>query len=331
MIYTLTLNPALDYVISVDDFNEGEINRTNSENIFAGGKGINVSTVLNNLGKENTALGFIAGDTGNMLDDMLKKQGYNTDFVRASEGMTRINVKLSAMSFSKELGEASKEKNCVETEINGRGPVIKEENIEELYYKLCKLTKGDILIMSGSIPAGVPKDIYGKICAVLREREADYIVDAVTDILLNTLKYEPLLVKPNHHELGAIFNTKIEDYEETVYYAKELRKMGAKNVMVSMASKGAVLVDEYDNSYYAEAPSGEVVNSVGAGDTTVGMFVASYIDQMNKIDTNGFIDYSGILKNAVCAGSATAFNKGIATKLEIERLIPFCKGSKTIS
>lgn len=313
MIYTLTLNPAIDYVVAVSNFAEGIINRTNSENIFAGGKGINVSTVLNNLGKKNVTMGFIAGDTGKMLDSMLKKEGYLTDFVIISEGMTRINVKLSSK---------------LETEINGSGPIIKDEDIETLFEKLSKLTKGDILIMSGSIPAGVAKDIYGNICELLSKKGVDYIVDAVSDKLLTTLRYHPLLVKPNHHELGEIFGVKIDSYEDAALYAKELRKMGAKNVMVSMASKGAVLVDEYDNAYFVCPPKGTVVNSVGAGDTSVGMFVASYIDQVSKIKP---IDYSEILKNAVCAGSATAFTKGIASKLEIESLIPFCESPKAIS
>ena len=320
MIYTLTLNPALDYVISVDNFTEGTINRTKHEHIFAGGKGINVSTVLNNLGMQNVALGLIAGSTGDMLDNILKSEGYATDFINVDQGMTRINVKLHSYS-----GISDSKNGSTETEINGQGPDVSDEEVGRLFARLKQLTAGDVLIMSGSIPKCMSDTIYQDICELLYSKKVLLVIDAVKDILVKCLKYNPLLVKPNHKELGEIFGVDIESFDDAIKYASKLKNQGARNVMVSMASKGAVLIDEYGNTYKAVAPKGSVVNSVCAGDTAVGAFVHEYICQVEQ--NEGKIDYKKILQYAVCAGSATAFTEGIASKLEIEALIPFCKTS----
>jgi len=304
MIYTLTVNPAIDYVIGLDGFAEGKINRTKSENIYAGGKGINVSTVLKNLGINSIALGFVAGPTGNMLESMIADKGLSSRFIHARNGMTRINVKMNA---------------GIETEINGSGPLIGTDDIEKLYSELDELNRGDNLIMSGSIPGCIEGNLYSKICERLSGKGIILVVDATKSLLMETLKYSPFLVKPNNHELGEMFGVTIETFEDAIKYAGELRKLGAVNVMVSMASMGAVLVDEYGETHICQAPTGTVVNSVGAGDTTVAAFIAKCTEQ--KKDDKCRVDYNSVLKYAVAAGSATAFKSGLAGREDIERLM----------
>ncbi len=297
MIYTLTFNPSLDYILTVPDFTCGIVNRTTEEVIFPGGKGVNVSMVLNNLGMENTALGFLAGFTGDKLKEMLEEKGIRTEFLPIRKGMTRINVKLRS-------GQ--------ETEINGQGPSIGKEDIEKLYGRLDRLKEGDMLVMAGSIPDVMPGTMYMDIMERLQEKNLKIIVDATKDLLANVLQYRPFLIKPNNHELGDIFGTEIKGKEEAVYFAKQLKEKGAENVLVSMAGDGAVLVAEDGNVYQSEAPEGKVVNSVGAGDSMVAGFIAGYLE---------YGDYEKAFRMGVFTGSASAFSKELATKREVLTLM----------
>ena len=222
MINTITLNPSLDYVVKVDSFKADALNRINSEQIYAGGKGINVSIVLKNLGVDNTALGYVAGFTGDEILRQIKDHNVDCDFVKLESGMSRINVKL---------------KSDGETEINGAGPDISEKDLESLYEKINKLGKGDFLILSGSIPKSVPDDIYERIMKSLLDKEVEFIVDATKDLLLKVLKYRPFLIKPNHHELAEMFNVELKNDEDIIAYGKKLQEMGAKNVLISMAGE----------------------------------------------------------------------------------------------
>lgn len=297
MIYTVTFNPSLDYIVTVKDLKLGQVNRTWSEAIFPGGKGINVSIVLNNLGVRNIALGFTAGFTGEALEQLLKNKGVNFDFIRVRDGMSRINVKIRA-------GE--------ESEINGRGPAIMSEDIDALYKKLDVLTKDDILVLAGSIPEVMPKSMYMDIMKYLEKKNIKIVVDATKDLLTNVLSYRPFLIKPNNHELGEIFGTDIRNKEDVIRYAGELKKMGARNVLVSMAGEGAVLVAEDGSVLKAKAPKGKVLNSVGAGDSMVAGFIAGYL--LNE-------DFSEAFKMGVCTGSASAFSEELATRDEVEKLL----------
>lgn len=296
MIYTVTFNPALDYVVKVHDFQPGTINRVYQESIFFGGKGINVSVVLKELGLSSVALGFTAGFTGEAIEKGVEAQGIATDFIRLSDGMSRINVKMKAQK---------------ETEINGQGPNISEEAIKELFGKLDRLTEGDVLILAGSIPNTLPEDIYEQIMARLAGKGIRIIVDATKDLLLNVLKYHPFLIKPNNHELGEMFGVELKTDEDIVFYAKELQKKGAQNVLISMAGDGAILVTEKSSVHKIGVPKGTVVNSVGAGDSMVAGFTAGYL-------TTG--DYSHALKLGTACGSATAFSEGLAVRDEITKL-----------
>lgn len=302
MIYTVTFNPSLDYIVTVDDFTCGIVNRTKGELIFPGGKGINVSMVLKNLGYESTALGFRAGFTGEALEKMLQEKGITTDFIPVTKGMTRINVKLRS-------GQ--------ETEINGQGPVIGTADIEKLYKKLDTLQEGDVLVLAGSIPDVMPDSIYMDIMKHLSDKKLKIVVDATKNLLVNVLPYHPFLVKPNNHELGEIFGVEIKDKQEAISYAKKLQELGAKNVLVSMAGAGAVFVAEDGNTFQAEAPSGKVRNSVGAGDSMVAGFLAGYLEK------NSFAE---AFRMGVCAGSASAFSEELATKVEVDALLEksFC-------
>lgn len=297
MIYTLTFNPSLDYVVSVPEFACGVINRTVEEIIFPGGKGINVSIMLRNLGFENTALGFLAGFTGQELKRLMEEKNICADFIPVSEGMTRINVKVRSNE---------------ETEINGQGPKISEKDMETLYGRLEQLRQGDVLVMAGSIPNTMPRTTYMDIMKYLQKRNIRIVVDASQDLLVNVLKYHPFLVKPNHHELGEIFDVVITKKEDAIFYAKKLHEMGAENVLVSMAGDGAVLVDSNGQVHMAEAPIGTVENSVGAGDSMVAGFLAGYLEY----GTYGKAFYMG-----VCAGSASAFSRGFATWEEVMSLV----------
>lgn len=295
MIYTVTLNPALDYVIQVDHFRPGSINRNKSENIYFGGKGINVSTILRELDQESTALGFIAGFTGKALSDGLNQMGIVSDFITVEKGMTRINVKM---------------KSDEETEINGTGPLITETDFETLKNQIRKLQADDILILSGSIPSCMQSDTYEKIIECLPEG-VRFIADAEKDLLLKILKYKPFLIKPNNLELAAMFDTEISSEEDIIYYARKLQEKGAVNVLVSMAKDGALLLDEKGGIHRMKAAKGTVVNSVGAGDSMVAGFLAGWLKTG---------DYAYALKLGTACGGATAFHSGLATKQEIEEI-----------
>lgn len=297
MIYTVTFNPAIDYVVKMGTFTTGIVNRTVNEEVYFGGKGINVSIVLKTLGIESKALGFVAGFTGNEIEEGVKKQGIQTDFIKLKEGMSRINVKIKADN---------------ETEINSQGPSISVEAIKELFEKLDLLEKGDTLVLAGSIPSTLPDDIYETIMKRLYEKEIRFVVDATKDLLMNVLRYKPFLIKPNNHELGEIFGVELTSNDEIIHYAKELQKKGARNVLISMAGDGAILVDEEGNVHSIGVPKGKVVNSVGAGDSMVAGFLAGYLK------TN---DYKEALRLGTATGSATAFSPGLGNKELIENLL----------
>lgn len=297
MIYTVTFNPSLDYIVTVENFTSGMVNRTKDETIFPGGKGINVSLVLKNLGYESTALGFLAGFTGQEIQRLLEEKGISADFIAVEKGLSRINVKL---------------RSAEESEINGQGPAIGTEDIRQLYQKLDALQDGDILVLAGSIPDVMPSSIYMDIMKHLQDKKLKIVVDATRDLLQNVLQYHPFLIKPNHHELGEIFGVTIESKEDVVIYAKKMQEKGARNVLVSMAGDGAVLVTETGEVFMAEAPKGEVVNSVGAGDSMVAGFLAGYLQQEN---------YADAFSMGVCTGSASAFSKELATKQEVLELL----------
>lgn len=297
MIYTVTFNPSLDYIVTVNDFTCGVVNRTCDEIIYPGGKGINVSMVLKNLGYENTALGFLSGFTGEKIQALLKEKGVATDFIPVETGMSRINVKLRSNE---------------ETEINGQGPKIEEKHIQELYRKLDELKDGDVLVLAGSIPDVMPGSMYMDIMKHLSDRKLKIVVDATKDLLVNVLEYHPFLIKPNNHELGEIFNVTLEKKDEVVEYAKRLQGKGARNVLVSMAGEGAVLVTENGEVYKADAPKGILKNSVGAGDSMVAGFLAGYLEKEN---------YKDAFAMGVCTGSASAFSEELATKEEVAALL----------
>ncbi len=296
MIYTVTFNPALDYVVWVDHFTTGSVNRTVEEKIFYGGKGINVSAVLASLGYPSTALGFVAGFTGDEIERGVKTLGFSSDFIRVKKGMSRINVKLKSEE---------------ESEINGRGPEITTEDVNELFRKLEHLKAEDILVLSGSIPATIDSRIYEMILEKLEGRGILTVVDAEKDLLLNVLKYHPFLIKPNNHELGEMFGVVLENDAAIVEYARRLQDMGARNVLVSMAGDGAMLVAENKEIYHLGVAKGIVRNSVGAGDSMVAGFLAGYLE--NK-------DYAHALRLGTAAGGATAFSDGLGTRDEIMRL-----------
>ena len=298
MIYTVTFNPCLDYVVGVDNLTLGAVNRVSTEAVMAGGKGINVSIVLKNLGHPSCALGFLAGFTGDEIARRLRLQGVDTDFIEVSRGMSRINVKV---------------KSAEETEINGIGPDIAPSDIEALYTKLDALTSDDILVISGSVPAALPGDIYERIMERLESRSIRIVVDATRELLMNVLAFHPFLVKPNNHELGEIFGVELKARKDVVPYAKKLQELGARNVLVSMAGEGAVLVAENGDVIESPSPKGTVVNSVGAGDSMVAGFIAGYLES----DGN----YEQAFRMGVCAGSASAFSLGLAERDQVEELL----------
>lgn len=296
MIYTVTFNPSLDYIVSVDDFKLGLTNRTSSELLLPGGKGINVSTILTNLGIESTALGFVAGFTGDEIIRKVEEIGVRSDFIRIEDGISRINVKLKSIDG---------------TEINGMGPDISPEKTEELMKKLDVLVPGDVLVLAGSIPVSMPDDIYSRILERLEGKGVTFVVDATGELLLNVLKYQPFLIKPNNHELGDIFGVKLKTREEVVPYGRKLQEMGAKNVLISMAGEGAVLVAEDGSVYETPAPKGVLVNAVGSGDSMVAGFTAGWMEKK---------DYRHAFYMGVASGSASAFSEYLATKDEIMEL-----------
>lgn len=298
MIYTVTFNPCLDYVVNVDTLTLGAVNRVSRETVMAGGKGVNVSIVLKNLGHASCAWGFLAGFTGDEIARRLRDMGIDTDFISVREGMSRINVKVKAAE---------------ETEINGIGPAITEADVEALYAKIDQLTADDILIVSGSVPATMPGDIYERILARLDCRGVRIVVDATRDLLVNVLPYHPFLIKPNNHELGEIFDVVLTTREDVVPYAKKLQEQGARNVLVSMAGEGAVLVTEDGDVIESPSPKGTVVNSVGAGDSMVAGFVAGYLESDGS--------YEQAFRMGVCTGSASAFSLGLAARDQVEELL----------
>lgn len=293
MVYTITFNPALDYIMQVQECIAGEVNRTRSEKIMAGGKGINVSVVLNNMGVENTALGFVAGFTGGEIERILADMGCRTDFIQLESGFSRINVKI---------------KSETETEINGQGPDISGDDLNKLLSRLNALQDGDTLVMAGSIPRSVKNSVYCDIMGQLQNKKLNIIVDATGDLLVNVLKYKPFLVKPNNHELGEIFGKELSTKYEVIEYAKKLRDMGARNVLVSMAGEGAVFVGEKGEEYAGDAPEGALVNSTGAGDSMVAGFIAGYMENKDMLTA---------FKMGMAAGSASAFSENLATRGEI--------------
>lgn len=296
MVYTVTLNPALDYVMKLKNLRTDDINRTDGEEIYYGGKGINVSVILTQLGIPNTALGFLGGFTGKKLEEMLKNDNVSCDFNYLKNGDTRINVKIKA---DKEI------------DLNACGPEITKEDMQSFLKKLDGIKSGDYLILAGSIPNTLPDDIYEQILERVGDRNINCVVDATGDLLKNVLKYKPFLIKPNHHELGDLFSVQIKSDDDIVKYSKKLQEMGAKNVLVSMAKDGAMLTDENGNVHKIGNAKGKLINSVGCGDSMVAGFTAGYIKTA---------DYSYALRLGSACGNATAFSEKLATREEIERV-----------
>ena len=294
MIYTVTFNPSLDYIVAVDDFQLGLTNRTSSELILPGGKGINVSTLLMNLGIESTALGFMAGFTGDEIVRELQEMGVKSDFIRIDEGISRINLKLKSIDG---------------TEINGSGPAISADKVEQLMVQLDALGEGDVLFLAGSIPSSMPDDMYEKIMARLDGKGVMIVVDATRDLLVNVLKYHPFLVKPNNHELGEIFGVELKNRQDVIPYGKKLQEKGARNVLISMAGEGAVLVAENGQVFEKPAPKGTLVNGVGAGDSMVAGFMAGWMEKQ---------DHEYAFHMGISAGSASAFSENLATREEVQ-------------
>ena len=297
MIYTVTLNPSLDYVVDVDDFELGRTNRAVSERLYAGGKGINVSFVLKNLGFESTALGFSAGFTGEEIKKQIQERGITENLITVLNGQSRINIKLRGQQ---------------ETEINGMGPDIEKEHIQQLLKKLSVLSPGDYLILAGSVPMKINDTIYYDILKTLDKKGIKAVVDTTGDLLLNVLKYHPFLIKPNIHELSELFSTEIKTKEEVVQYGLKLQDMGAQNVIVSMAGDGAVFICENGEIYKSEAPKGVVKNSVGAGDSMVAGFLAGFCETK---------DFAKAFKMGICTGSASAFSEELATKEQVRQVM----------
>ena len=298
MIYTIAFNPSIDYMVSVDHFKLGTVNRTSQEYLLPGGKGINVSIVLHNLGIDSTALGFIAGFTGKEIENRVTNDfGVQCDFIDVENGYSRINFKM---------------KSDEESEVNGNGPMINKEHIDKLYDKLSCLQAGDILILSGSIPKCLSDDIYSEIMEKLADKNIEIVVDATGDLLMKVLKHKPFVIKPNNHELAEMFHVKLFGTQDIVKYAKKLQEMGAKNVLISMAGDGALFICENGKVYFGNAPKGQVKNSVGAGDSMVADFVAGY--EKTK-------DYVQAFRMGVATGSASAFSENLATASEVEKLL----------
>lgn len=293
MIYTITFNPSIDYIMNLESFSDNSINRASSEYVNCGGKGINVSSILTNLDLETTALGFISGFTGEYIEKTLLKEGMKTDFIQLKDGISRINVKL---------------KSKTETEINGNGPIISQEYITKLIDKIKLFKEDDILVLAGSVPSSLPKNTYEIIISNLQDKKIKFVVDATGELILNTLKYRPFLIKPNNHELEEIFKIKITSEEQLILNAKKLQSLGAQNVLISLAKDGAILIDKNQNIYKSSAPTGKLINSVGAGDSMVAGFIYGYLKYNNLDDA---------LKFGISAGTATAFTEYLATKKDI--------------
>ena len=304
MIYTVTLNPSIDYVIKVDKLTTGNINRVNEEHVYPGGKGINVTRILKSLDNDNIALGFVSGFTGDYIINSLQELNLKSDFIKVKEGFTRINVKVKSEE---------------ETEINGQGPKISEEELNQFYKVIDKLVDGDILILSGSIPSCLDERLYESIMKKVEDRDIKVIVDATKNLLLNVLKYKPFLIKPNNHELAEMFNVELNSTEDVVFYARKLKEMGAQNVLISMGKDGALLVTENGEVFASSVAKGEVVNSVGAGDSMVAGFIAGYLKSNS---------YEEALRLGAASGGATAFSSDLATREFIDKLVDEIKIEK---
>ena len=297
MIYTITLNPSLDYFVTVEHFELGRTNRAVTEQILPGGKGLNVSVMLKNLGLDSTVLGFTAGFAGKEIIRRIEEQGIHNGLIWLEEGNSRINVKI---------------KNIEGTEINGIGPNIPVEELDKLLARVCELKSGDFLVIAGSIPASVPNNIYVKLMASAAGKGMEVIVDAAGSLLRQVLPYKPFLIKPNHHELGDLFGVEIKERSQVLPYAKKLQEEGARNVLVSMAGKGAVLVTEDGQVFELDAPKGELKNSVGAGDSMVAGFLTGWLEKKS---------YEFAFRMGVCAGSASAFSEDFASRTQVEALM----------
>lgn len=297
MIYTVTLNPSLDYFVTVEDFRLGMTNRTSREQMMPGGKGLNVSMVLKNLGIENTALGFTAGFVGREIVRSLEAMGIYAELIGLKEGNSRINVKIQ---------------NIEGTEINGIGPDIPKSYLDQLMLRIANMVDGDYLVLAGSIPSSVPDTIYRDMMRLVEERRIRVVVDATGALLKQVLPYRPFLVKPNNHELGALFGVELHSKAEVIPYARKLQEEGARNVLVSMAGQGAVLAAEDGSVYEMEAPKGQLKNGVGAGDSMVAGFLAGWMETEQ---------YEKAFRMGVCTGSASAFSENLATKAEVEALL----------
>jgi 1-phosphofructokinase len=297
MIYTVTLNPSIDYIVRLDELKSGVTNRTTSEEYYYGGKGINVSCVLAELDLESTAFGFIAGFTGEAIEKGIKNDKIITDFIKLKNGISRINIKIKADE---------------ETEINCQGPHIDDSELEKLFEKIDCIADGDTIIIAGNIPNTMPDDVYERILDRIKDKDVRIVVDATKKLLLNSLKYNPFLIKPNRQELSEIFGVEIKSEPDIEKYAKSLQKMGAKNVLISLGGDGAMLIDEFGNKHKAGVLKEKVINTVGSGDSMVAGFVAGYEKQHS---------YSYALKLGSACGNATAFLSGLATKEKINELL----------
>lgn len=305
MIYTITFNPALDYTVQVEKFEIGKINRTKSENILAGGKGLNVSIILKRLGIENTALSFIAGFTGKELERKIRQYNIETEFIETNRGYTRINVKISSLEKNSLIQES-------ETALNGNGPEITENDIEKLLQKIQNINSNDIVILSGNIPKCINENIYEIICKELDGKNVKFVVDASQKLLMNCLKYKPFFIKPNKEELEETFKEKIETKEEIIVHAKKLQLIGAQNVLISLGGEGAILLTTEGKEFYSKAPKGKVLNTVGAGDSMVAGFIAGY-------EKSG--DFEQAFKMGIATGSASSFSMNLATAEEVANLL----------
>ncbi|MDU1203623.1 MAG: 1-phosphofructokinase [Clostridiales bacterium] len=304
MIYTVTLNPSIDYVIKVKELVKGHINRVNEEHVYPGGKGINVTRILKNLDNDNIALGFVSGFTGDYIINSLKELGLKSNFIKVEQGFTRINVKIKSEE---------------ETEINGQGPNIKKEELDEFYKVIDQLVDGDILILSGSIPSCLDEKLYEDIMKRVEHKNIKVVVDATKNLLLNVLKYKPFLIKPNNHELAEMFNVELNTTQDIIFYAEKLKEMGAQNVLISMGKDGALLVSEDNQVLISSVAKGEVVNSVGAGDSMVAGFISGYLKSQN---------YEDALRLGAASGGATAFSSDLAIREFIDKLVKEIKIQK---
>lgn len=304
MIYTVTLNPSIDYVIKVKKLVKGHINRVNEEHVYPGGKGINVTRILKNLDNDSIALGFVSGFTGDYIINSLEELNLESNFIKVKDGFTRINVKIKSEE---------------ETEINGQGPQISDEELNRFYEVIDQLVDGDILILSGSIPSCLDERLYEDIMKRVEYRDIKVVVDATKNLLLNVLKYKPFLIKPNNNELAEMFNVELNNTEDIIFYAKKLKEMGAKNVLISMGKDGALLVSEDNQVFLSSVAKGEVVNSVGAGDSMVAGFISGYLKSNN---------YEEALRLGAASGGATAFSSDLATRELIDKLIKEIKIEK---